>query len=434
MSLLFYVVAVVFCAATCALGFAVERADFAYFIALVATQTECYVYFLLQKERLSIRFCIFLAISLRCIWLFATPNLSDDVYRFIWDGRLIAAGIHPLSHPPAYFMQPQNAITTLTPELFALLNSPHYYTVYPTVLQAIFAISNYFCSYFGSYFSVGSLAANILILKAFILAFECGTLYLLLQLLQKNKHRVLIYALNPLVINELTGNVHFEAAMIFFVLLSVFLLQKNKLNAAAFALSCAVSCKLLPLLFLPVYINVLGRQRGAAFVGRVLAFSSILLLPFLATGARAFGSSLNLYFQSFEFNGSIYYLLRAVGLWVSGYNLIAFTAPALTAIALLSIAYKYLLQKSKEKDFFTAFLWIQTVFFAAASIVHPWYIAPLVVWSCFAKQQYAVVWSLLVPLTYVAYAQTPVTENALVLWIEYGAAAAWYWYEKRWLE
>ncbi len=423
MSLLFYVAAAVFCAATCVLGFCVERADFAYFIALVATQTACYVYFLLQKERLNLRFAIFLAILLRCAWLFATPNLSNDVYRFVWDGRLMAAGIHPLSHAPDYFMLSQNAVATLTPALFAQLNSPHYYTVYPTVLQAIFAIS--------SSFSIGSLAANILILKAFILAFECGTLYLLLQLLQKNKHRVVIYALNPLVINELVGNIHFEAAMIFFVLLSVFLLQKNKLNTAAFALSCAVSCKLLPLLFLPVYINVLGRQRGVAFVWRVLAFSAALLLPFLATGARGFGSSLNLYFQSFEFNGSVYYLLRAVGQWLSGYNLIAFIAPALTAIALLSIAYKYLLPTSTKKDFFAAFLWVQTVFFAAASIVHPWYIAPLVAWSCFAKQRYAVLWSLLVPLTYVAYAQTPVTENAMVLCIEYGAVAAWYWYEKR---
>ncbi len=70
----------------------------------------------------------------RLLLLFSLPNLSDDVYRFICDGRLAANGINPFSHLPAEIMQ-MPPVTGITKELFGELNSPRYYKIYPTVLQ-----------------------------------------------------------------------------------------------------------------------------------------------------------------------------------------------------------------------------------------------------------------------------------------------------------
>ncbi len=80
---------------------------------------------------------MFAGIAFRMLLLFSIPNLSDDVYRFIWDGRLAANGINPFSYLPAEVMQ-MPAVTGNTKELFAQLNSPGHYTIYPPVLQGIF--------------------------------------------------------------------------------------------------------------------------------------------------------------------------------------------------------------------------------------------------------------------------------------------------------
>ncbi len=134
---------------------------------------------------------------------------------------------------------------------------------------------------------------------------------------------ILLYALNPLVIVELTGNLHFEALMITFVLASVYLLRRQKLVLSGVAMALAVCTKLLPLIFLPLYLRRLGWKTALLFYAAVGAASAALFLPLitpeLVTGMR---DSVELYFQKFEFNASIYYLIREVGYYQKGYNII----------------------------------------------------------------------------------------------------------------
>ncbi|MEO0876545.1 MAG: hypothetical protein AAFY48_18235 [Bacteroidota bacterium] len=82
------------------------------------------------------------------------------------------------------------------------------------------------------------------------------------------EERVLWYALNPLIIVEVVGNLHFEGAMIFFLLLGLWALLRWKgsdnkwwLAISAVAMAMAVSSKLLPLLFFPFLIRRLGWWR-----------------------------------------------------------------------------------------------------------------------------------------------------------------------------
>ena len=76
------------------------------------------------------------------ILLFAFPNLSDDIYRFVWDGNLIGLNINPYGSMPSELVGQNNP--GLSMDLYAQMNSPDYYTIYPPVTQLIFYISTWF--------------------------------------------------------------------------------------------------------------------------------------------------------------------------------------------------------------------------------------------------------------------------------------------------
>ncbi|MBT8325148.1 MAG: mannosyltransferase, partial [Winogradskyella sp.] len=63
-------------------------------------------YFLIKSSGFHIKLLIISAFVFRLLFLFAIPNLSQDFYRFIWDGRLILEGINP------YLFTPQTIINS----------------------------------------------------------------------------------------------------------------------------------------------------------------------------------------------------------------------------------------------------------------------------------------------------------------------------------
>jgi alpha-1,6-mannosyltransferase len=151
-------------------------------------------------------------IIFRVLFLFSWPALSDDYFRFIWDGRLVVAGFNPFEHLPSYYLTFNEQISGINAELFQQLNSPQYFSVYPSFCQIVFALS--------AWLAPQNNWGMVLIMRLIVLTAEIGNIVILLKLLryyQKPAKQVLWYALNPLVIVELTGNLHFEAFMLFFL-------------------------------------------------------------------------------------------------------------------------------------------------------------------------------------------------------------------------
>ncbi|WP_051017783.1 hypothetical protein [Pontibacter sp. BAB1700] len=192
----------------------------------------------------------------------------------MWDGRLLLAGENPYLYLPAQFVgEEAPAIPGLTAELFLLLNSQHYFSVYPPVLQGVFWLA--------AALSPDSLTGSILVMRVIILAAETGSILLLLRLLRRMAlpdRYVHIYALNPLVILELTGNLHMEALLIFFLLLFLYQLHYQRYFIAAVPFALAVGSKLLPLMFLPIVWRKLGLRR---FISFSVVMTAVLLLLFL---------------------------------------------------------------------------------------------------------------------------------------------------------
>ena len=416
-----------------ALAYATPRAQFGQLLGLFGVAFGLYA--VLLRWPLPLRTGLLAALLLRLLWLPSLPTLSDDYHRFRWDGLLVAAGINPFQYRPDEFdfrsslfvvrsgpekVVADNKQQTTSNELRLLyprLNSPHYYSVYPPVCQAVFGLA-------AGVFPASERGA-VLLMRLVLLLTEAATAGLLLALLRQRglpQQRALWYLLNPLVIVELTGNLHFEALVVALLLLSLLLLERGRWAWSAGALGLAVGTKLLPLLVLPLLLRRLGWRRFVGYAVLTGLVVALLFAPFLSAElVRNIGRSLNLYFRSFEFNASFYYLLRAGGYWLTGYNQIARIGPAL---ALGSVVLALGLTLGEKRPTWVTLpgtlLLLLTSYYLLATIVHPWYLTPLVALSVLTRYRYALVWSGLAVLSYAAYQTIAYTENPWLLTLEYG--------------
>lgn len=394
----------------------VQRQEIAVLFSLFGVSFLVYLW--LVQQTISFKMLLFWGIAIRTVCLFAVPALSDDFYRFIWDGRLLAHGINSYLVLPTEFVKTpdfQMIIGDFT--IFQKLNSPNYYTVYPPLNQAIFGLS--------AWLSGSSILLNIIWLRVFIIAAEISNIYLLNKLTPNNAKW---YVFNPLVIVELTGNLHFEGVMIFFLLLSFYQLKTHKFVFSAIALACAVNIKLLPLVFVPLILYYLWDNLGKAKLKAIIQYSLIvgiisllIFSPFAEkTLFQKLFSSVNLYFQKFEFNGSIYYIVRLLGYYFYGYNIIAQAGIVLSFVAfLLIVKTSFLRIKVHIKVVF-----VLSIYFFFATTIHPWYITTLVALASLTQLRYPMLWSALIPLTYFSYSTIPYHENLWLVAVEYGVVVA----------
>ncbi len=411
------------------LGYFTVRTDFTQFIALVFGLYILYwVAYKMTKSDEDIYLALGAAIGFRAVLLFVLPNLSDDYFRFYWDGLLLSNGISPFADLPKAFIagsQLGHGIAGINEALYSQLNSPEYFTIYPPVCQFVFWV--------GAKLFPANIFGAVVVMKSFMLLFELGSIYFIKKLVDHYgliKRFVLLYALNPLVIFELTGNLHFEGAMICFSLMAVWLLVKKRWVASALAMALAVCAKLLPLIFLPFLIKRL-KAKSLIYFGIVGAVSLILFLPlFNISIVQNLWSSIDLYFQKFEFNASVYYVVREIGFWVKGWNIIETAGPYLALTTFASIMLLTLFEKNlSNRHLLNFMLFALTIYLVFANIVHPWYVTPLIAFGIFSQYRYPILWSALITLTYYTYATDAYTENLWIVLIEYLVVAVFGIYE-----
>ncbi len=391
-----------------------DRADF---LPIIAAYIALFIlFFLLTGSRQPIRQLFALGLLLRFVTFFALPGLSDDFYRFYWDGLLSLNGVNPFHLLPSDIIDNSDLIIPgIDQGLFSKLNSPDYYTVYPPFCQLVFLLS--------AWLSAGNLEAGVLVMRLMVLVAEAGSGLIMISLLKKMglpEKNFLYYWFNPLVIIELTGNLHPEVFMIFFLLMSVwYLLRKREVHAALF-FALAIASKLLPLMLLPLFLKRLGLRRAALFYVMVAVFTLLMFVPLLSNAfIHGFFSSISLYFQKFEFNASIYYLVREAGFWVTGWNIIGIAGKWLAAATLILILAFTFFEKVRTNSLPGVFIWPLFIYFALATTVHPWYVVPVVAFSIFTGFRFPLLWSFMIFWSYEGYSSHGFSENMLVVWLEY---------------
>lgn len=404
-----------------ALAYATPRENFTQLLLLFTSCFAGYVY--VVNVRFNVWHGIAAAIIFRLLLLVSIPKLSDDYFRFIWDGRLLAAGINPYLHLPGYFVQQGATIVTgITESLYLQLNSPNYYSVYPPVSQAVYWLA--------AIVSPDSVPGSVVVMRVVLLLAEIMNILLLLRLLRKMglpDNHVLLYALNPLVILELTGNLHFEALMLTFILLGLYQLFYHRWFWAGGAFGLAVGVKLLPLLFLPLVWRRLGHIRFFYFMITLGLTLLICALPLINTEVVShFWSSLDLYFRKFEFNASIYYLLRWLGIELTGYNQIAVIGPMLSAVTFVAVCWLAIVKNLGSMKRLIGYIAVcLTIYLLLATTVHPWYITTLVALTAMSHARFAMLWSGMAILSYSAYRTATYSEDTALLILEYTLVLLW---------
>ena len=416
-------------------GYLIERHDTAPLLLTYFALFGIYAYairILSTKER-NLTFWLGAAILYRLVLFVSIPSLSDDFYRFLWDGRLLAAGYNPFTEIPAYYINLPVPVEGLDSTLFEKLNSKHRFSSYPPVCQLVFWLS--------AELSPSSIFGSLLVMRSILLFFELATIWIMRRLLLRFSmppQAVLLYAINPLVMLEISGNLHFEGVMVFFLMLAIYLLSKDRLWASSAFFALSVCTKLVPLLFLPVLPRFIGWKKAMAFWIITATVTLILFIPLLHAGiVHGFSTSLGYYFQRFEFNASLYYVVRSAGYAVAGFNIIQYAGPLL-GLAAAIIIFRIALRESDKPlhqvtpRVFSIMLWCLFVYFLSTTILHPWYIITLLSLCIFTRYRFPVVWTGLIFVTYAGYTPDGFHENLWLVALEYLILLSVILYETRW--
>lgn len=437
--------------------FHLDRSSFPSLIGLYTLLFTSF-YFVVKKGKNDYSFLVIIAVLLRFVALPLIPNLSQDFYRFIWDGRMLIKGLNPYLATPQSYINAANL--NIVPQASALyagmgeLNGSHY-TNYPPVNQIIFAIA--------AFVSNKSILGAAIVFRLTIIIADLGIIIYgkkLLSRLGLPIHNIFWYALNPFIIIEMTGNLHFESVMLFFVVWSLYLLSKGKWVLSAVILALSISTKLLPLLFLPLFLQYFltgGDKKTTHFrsshawkvrlreikknLPRLLYFYLIVLavvvltfLPFLTTSfAENFGTSIALWFKKFEFNASIYYIIRYIGFQTIGWNIIADVGPILPRIVVGILVFIAFVRNNRSMQaMITGILLGVSFYFLLSTTVHPWYVATPLVLCVFTHYRFPLVWSATVMLSYSAYGPNGFNENLWLVGLEYIIVIGFFIWEVFW--
>jgi len=212
------------------------------------------------------------AAAMRIAVLAAPPFLSTDIYRYVWDGRVIAAGINPYRYIPA-----DPALAPLRDDaIFPHINRNTYApTVYPPAAEAIF-------------YAATRLGETVTAMKAAMVAFEAFASLLLLSLLGAAalpRSRILIYAWHPLPLWEFAGSGHIDAAIVALAALALWAASPKASSLRGAALALATLVKFYPVVIFPA----LWRRRNWRMP---LAFAAVVVLaylPVIGVGWEVFG-------------------------------------------------------------------------------------------------------------------------------------------------
>src|SRR5262245_57401590 len=156
-----------------------------------------------------------IGIALRIYVLLFNPLLSSDIFRYVWDGRIQAAGINPYRYFPAHDAVAHLRDATIFPEI----NRPDYaVTIYPPVAEFFFLI-------------VTRIGENINVMRLALLGCEAVSVTLImlfLRRMERSTTRVVAYFWHPLPIWEIANSGHVDALAVALMLLGLWVALRGR--------------------------------------------------------------------------------------------------------------------------------------------------------------------------------------------------------------
>ncbi len=395
-----------------------------------------------NKQRLSSRevltIGIFFGVIFRITLLLTTPALSDDIYRYIWDGKVASHGINPYQYAPdadsLSFLQDD--------EIFPRINHKEISTIYPPASQIIFM-------------SLYKLHPSVFTFRIAFILFDlltAGILFLILNSLAINLNRMLIYLWNPLVIVEFSSSGHADIVGIFFMVFALWLLLKNRWYCSTFIIVLSFLSKFFTIMFLPIIAFIKKENKLSLFLLFII-FTAAFYLPFARVGEKLF-TGLYAYASKWQFHASFFTVILSTvkallperlivdfmiipygfsqdeaTIATRGADLALNISKVLIALIFVSI-FVYYWKKFREDIEREGNIWIFKsglillgTFLLINPTVHPWYLCWLVPFLAITPNRACVLLTGLIGLSYwilIDYTKSGVwQESNWVKWVEY---------------
>ena len=332
------------------------------------------------------------ALALRLAAWAAPVSLSDDVWRYVWDGAIVAAGENPYAETPrerVTRMQGEGAVARAeageeagasSRKALQRLNSPDYHTVYPPGAQAVFASAEVAAGWLGGvserwlrlFFVLADLLAVLLIARALIA-------------MRRAVGWATLYAWHPLVVWEVAGGGHTEALAVGLMVALVLMLGRNRPWPIGAVIGLSALAKLTFLIVSPL-VGVALWRRGRF---RDALIAAVVAVGVLTAGYAPFWfealianqrESVALYAGVFSFDAPLYYAAR----YLLGYRegvtepVTHVLSPVLQLATMIVIAAATLAQDGTRGRLAASMVVAWAGYLVFNPVVHPWYALGLV--------------------------------------------------------
>jgi hypothetical protein len=412
---------------------------------------------------ISIRTTIGIALGLRLILVFVPPVFSDDLYRYIWDGRVLQSGTNPYEYAPS-----DVALAELRNDNWRKINNPDLRTIYPPLGQLYFVLVTAVTPHELGFKIAAALMDSVVVLLVFLLG---GGGALRKTQTDSPEHRsalvaALAYGLNPLAAVESGMSGHLDSFALVPTLGALLVLEKRHHLKAALLTGIGAGIKLAPAFLFPV----IARRRRIVWLLFPL-FLLLLYLPFVSAGQGTV-ETLDTFIRRWEGNAGLFAAVKT-GVWTfleKGYGVtgadamihlrwldpladalqgtffalhkdggfdparpgafslldlsLAFTKGLLGLIFAIVLAFVTLRRFEPVR----ATLWIMGTLVLVTPVLHPWYVLWVLPFAALRRA-----WSWFVLGSTAALAYLPLDgwwrdqiwkAPALVPWVEYGTFAA----------
>jgi len=343
------------------------------------------------------------ALVLRLLALPMAPVLSNDVYRYAWDGRVVLSGHNP------YRLAPEAAeLAPLRDDLWRQMDHKEVPTVYPPFALAVFA-------------AAAATPAPLVVLRALLALADLGLCALLLLIAREigvSPWRTIWYAWSPLAVIEGAGQGHVDVLAVAAAGAAVLLVVRRRALGAGVAAAAGVLAKLGPVLALPMWAR--QSRRPLVLLAAAGAVLVVTLLPVAASVGVPPG--LVTYGVRWEFNGPLFEPLWRVldaahaDVWVKGlldrakevtgrhalfdplyhYAYPQFLAKLVLAALLAVALVRSLLDRQPVAGTGRLFGWALLV----SATVYPWYLLWVLPWAALARQRAWLLVCAVAPLVY----------------------------------
>jgi alpha-1,6-mannosyltransferase len=302
----------------------------------------------------------------RLSFISSSPIGSDDIYRYMWDGKLQGAGINPYRYKPL-----DEKLNLLHSDILpSKMNFREMRTIYFPLSQWLFLTG----------YKLGG--ENYWGYKSLLLLFELMTvasLYLLLGKFKLDKKNLLLYAFCPLPIIQFAVDAHLDGFGLPFLLLALYFYMDEKKILSAIMLGLSFSIKPVGIVMIPIFFLLEEKMANRV---------KFLIIPFIAFGIQflpyIFSSNpfeaFLIYTKNWFYNGMIFNLLNS---FYHNNQTSRMVCSGLLTLSLIPI-------------YFSKKIWIDKIYLALimlmifSPVVHPWYIAWVAIFIPFTKRWSAI--------------------------------------------